>query len=182
MLPSSSPFFLAALLAGSMAGGCATNQEVCVKPVGQLDLTPSEVATSARGTGQVVSWGGQVVETRNRRSDTELEIIGYPLDDCGRPVTQAQPQGRFLVRHSGYLEPQDYRPGRQVTATGRITEMTDEQVGEAHRRFPILGESTIRLWPDQQTSDEFYARPRPFFSIGIGGGSGYVGGGVGVGF
>lgn len=182
MHPPSIPLILAILTASSISCGCAS-KEACVKPVGSHDLTPSEVTASSRGIGKVVSWGGQVIETRNLETFTELEILGYPLDPCGRPVTQGQPLGRFLVRHHGYLEPMDYRAGRQVTVTGRITEVTEGQVGDTRLRFPILQESVIRLWPQQQTPGALSARPtRPLFSIGIGGGSGHVGGGIGVSF
>ncbi|WP_295408751.1 Slp family lipoprotein [uncultured Thiocystis sp.] len=182
MHPSSRPCLLAALIASAISCGCATRQ-VCVKPIGDPSLTPSEAASSDGASGSVVSWGGQVIATRGLNAGTELEITGYPLDDCGRPLAQGQPLGRFLVRHRGYLEPLDYRAGRQVTVTGRIIDVADGRIGDADRRFPILDESAIRLWPERKTPDEVSVRPsRPWISIGIGGGSGHVGGGIGIGF
>ena len=179
---SSKAYFLAALMAGSMACGCAA-REVCVKPVGDRDLTPAEVAVSARGTDAVVSWGGRVIETRHLATGTELEIVGYPLDTCGRPVTHARSLGRFLVRHQGYLKPFDDRMGREVTATGRIGEIAEGQIGDADRRFPVLDETVIRLWPERQPPDDIVRRSaRPWIGIGIGGGSGHVGGGIGISF
>ncbi len=169
---------IALLFTGSFLTGCATG-EVCVKPVGNLNLTPANVA--AGGRGDVVSWGGVILDTRNRKTDTELDIMATPLDACGRPATHGQTHGRFLARHSGYLEPADYRVGRQVTVTGRILDVSRSRHAGAQSQFPVLEDTTIRLWPQPPTENVVYSA-WPVISIGIGGGSGHLGGGVGMSF
>lgn len=173
-------------------GGCAsTGGADCTPQVGSPDLTPARVAATGveARTGQLQRWGGTLVATRNLTDSTELEVISYPLNRCGRPRAGAQPTGRFLVESRGFLEPMDYRPGRQVTATGLISQVRPGQVGDAPYRYPVLADGRVRLWPDGQAQSKAagsgFPLPRPWVSVGVGGGSGGWGGwggGVGVSF
>jgi outer membrane lipoprotein len=172
---------LSALL---LLNGCAS-QQGCVTPVGPSGLTPANAASLGQGEGVVVTWGGVIASTRNLARETEIEVIGYPLDRCGEPLTRGQPIGRFVARHSGFLEPSDYRSDRRITATGRIGPVREGRVGEARYSFPVLEDAVVRLWPDQGPQDTtgWTPRLRPWIGIGIGsGGYSGVGGGIGIGF
>lgn len=177
-----------ALLCGMLTSGCATSSTPCFKPVGDRGLTPAVEAVRPRNEGAVVTWGGVLMHTRNLADHTELEIMSYPLDDCGKPLRHGPPQGRFLARQPGYLEAREYRTGRPITVTGRIAGMSDSQIGRAAISFPVLDETTIRLWPGAassatQSSNATVEFPiRPYINIGIGNGRGRVGGGIGVSF
>lgn len=194
--------FLGVLIAGVSVVGCAT-RELCVQPVGDRDLTPAVAAVGEQRVGDVVSWGGQVVEVRHLKQRTELEILGYPLDDCGRPLepahTPVRMQGRFLIRHAGYLEPENYRAGSRITATGRIGEIVDQRIGAARSRLPVLVESVVRRWPERPWPERCCPErhwPETFWrepwrsddacirfghpAIGIGGDSSALGIGIGI--
>ncbi|AGA92294.1 starvation-inducible outer membrane lipoprotein [Thioflavicoccus mobilis 8321] len=161
--------------------GCATTGN-CPEAIGERDLTPAAVtaAGTAGFTGQLVQWGGVLVEARNREERTELEVLGYPLDGCGRPRTQAASVGRFLIVKPGYLETADLRPGRLITASGRIIGTEAGRVADTPYRLPLLESFSPYLWPAEAAGG---ATPwRPWVTIGVGGGSGGVGGGVGVTF
>ncbi len=178
------PIGLAAVLALS---GCATTGSDCTPQVGSPDLTPARVSATGAHTGRLQRWGGTLVATRNLPDSTELEIIAYPLNRCGKPRVGEEPTGRFLARSSGFLEPMDYQPGRQVTATGMVADIREGQVGDAPYRFPVLEGAKVRLWPNARETASGYSfpYPRPWVNIGIGGGSGGWGGwggGVGVSF
>lgn len=162
--------------------GCATAD--CVGAVGNPALIPSQVTATRRHTGELQRWGGTVVAANNLADRTELTIIGYPLDRCGMPQLGQEPIGRFLVVAPGYLETADYRTGRTVTATGLITGLREGLVGEAPYQYPLLSNAKVKLWPEPDAAG---GGPRPWVSIGIGGGSGGwrgggLGGGVGINF
>ena len=162
--------------------GCATTE--CVQSVGSPVLTPTQVAASPGHTGELVRWGGTLVEATNLADRTELTIIAYPLDRCGVPRLGQEPMGRFIASVPGYLETADYRPGRPLTVTGLITDRREGRVGDAPYRFPLLSNAKVRWWPEP---DAVRVGPRPWVSIGIGGGSGGwygggLGGGIGVSF
>src|SRR5690606_9259956 len=111
-------------------------------------LTPSEaVADIEAARGRRVAWGGVIVSTRNLAQTTEIETVGYPLDDSGRPQTGAPPQQRFLLVRQGYLEAADFRSGRLITAVGTVTGTRRGRVGEADYVYPVLEADEIYLWP-----------------------------------
>lgn len=168
---------LAALSVATLSG-CATTD--CVSPVGRAGLTPAQVSASQGYTGELQRWGGTLASSRNLADSTELEVIGYPLDRCGHPRTRAEPLGRFVLISRGYLETAEHPPGTPLTATGIISGTRGGNVGGAPYRFPLLTSQNIRWWPQESDGSTDYRRP--WVSIGIGGGSGGVGGGIGVQF
>jgi len=171
---------LSITFSGMLLAGCAG--QTCYAPVGNPNVTPSAVAATGGHVGEPVQWGGILVETRNLKDRTELDVVGYPLDKCGRPQTGAGQTGRFVIVRPGFLETTDYRGGRRVTSTGRITGVREGRLGEVEYAFPLLESYKVQLWPVER-QDGGSAYPRPWVSIGIGGGSGGgVGGGVGVWF
>jgi outer membrane lipoprotein len=160
------------LLAGCAGNGCRT-------AVGDRRITPAIAATAEIYVGRLVQWGGLLVETRNLKDRTELQVVGYPLDDCGRPRMNAPSIGRFIVSRPGYLETVDFRAGRLLTASGQVGAIRDDRGGGTHTRLPVLESFNPYLWPVRDDGEQYR---RPWVSIGIGGGSGGVGGGIGVTF
>lgn len=131
--------------------------------------------------GRSVRWGGTLVSTAHLREHTELTVLSYPLDACGRPRTRAEPQGRFLLRVPGFVETANRAPGSTLSAQGILSGREAASAGGSPYLHPVVESQRLRWW----TSGPATASPgggRPWISIGIGGGSGGVGGGVGVTF
>jgi outer membrane lipoprotein len=164
-----------------MPFGCATDTASCRRPVGDRSLTPAVAAASGERAGERVTWGGTLVEARNLERETELEVVGMPLDGCGRPQTNGAPVGRFIIVRPGYLEAAELNPGALVTATGEVIGTREGQIGEAFYRFPLLRDPAPVIWRDRGASGGW--QTRPMISIGVGAGSGgWRGGGIGVSF
>lgn len=171
------------LAAALLATGCASTGELCRRPVGDRGLTPAQAAAGDAHLGKAITWGGTLVSTRNLADATELEVLAYPLDDCGRPLLDAPAQGRFIVRRPGYLETAELEPGRRITASGRIIDTLDGRIGEAEYRFAVLEDAAPTIWPKRvQGYGADGGRVRPWISVGVGGGRGWSGGGVGIWF
>jgi outer membrane lipoprotein len=165
-----------------LATGCAsTGAGQCRAPIGERSLTPERAAAAAR-IGTSITWGGTLVSTRNLADATDLEVLAYPLDDCGRPLLNEPARGRFIVRRPGYLETADLAPGRRVTASGRIIDIVEGRIGDAAYRFPVLEDAAPTFWPKRDAASAGRANVRPWISIGVGGGRGWSGGGVGIWF
>jgi outer membrane lipoprotein len=175
---SAAALLAAILLAGA---GCATTDSTCRAPIGDRSVTPAAAAADPSRVGQRVTWGGTLVEARNLEDSTELEMIGFPLDACGRPRTGDGAVGRFIIVRAGYLETAQLRAGQSITATGTILATREGRVGDAFYRFPLLADPSPRVWADEPAGVEF-GRTRPWISIGVGAGSGWSGGGVGISF
>ncbi|MEY6432766.1 Slp family lipoprotein [Thioalkalicoccus limnaeus] len=166
---------LAAALLSSL--GCATTQ--CAPTVGARDPTPAQAAAidHPMHADSLVQWGGILVDVRHRSDHTELEVLAYPLDPCGRPRVSEAPVGRFLIVRPGYLETADLAPGRRVTVSGPLLGSRDGQIGDAPYRFPLVESHQPHFWPEDRRRQ---SSVRPWVSIGIGSGGRGVGGGVGI--
>jgi len=116
----------------------------------------------------------------HRKDNTDLKILAYPLDDCGRPRIGATHRGRFILVYPGFLETADYRTGQKLSAISRIIGVRRGRIGDTDYSFPLLESYKIYPWLDRQTSDP-YARPGVNgVNIGIGGGNGDVFGEIGI--
>ena len=92
-----------------------------------------------------------------------MELLSYPLDNAQRPDISRGEQGRFLVRHSNYLEGVDYAPGRHLTVKGKIEKVWVGKVGDAPYTFPVVQSEEVYLWPL-----EYRTPSTPQFHFGIG--------------
>lgn len=158
--------------------GCAGPR--CVSPAGLSPVTPAAVTSGRERLGARVRWGGRLSAVRHLRDATELDLVAYPLDDCGRPRLDASPVGRFTLLRPGFVETADRAEGSMLSATGLIVGIRDGRVGEVDLPFPILQTDAFRWWPE--VSNAAPVSVRPWVTIGIGGGSGGYGGGIGVHF
>lgn len=155
---------LLCLIASLAFGGCAT--PAFETGTADKSITPREAAGDiARLRHTTVAWGGVIVAGKNLKEVTQLEVLGYPLDHDNRPQTDAEPVGRFILVHPGYLETADYAPGRQITVVGKLSETRDGTVGEAPYVYPVVAASRIHLWPRERRER---TESSIHFGIGIG--------------
>lgn len=109
-----------------------------------------------------VVWGGMILEVNNFARHSEIEILAFPLDKRQRPLLDQADHGRFILLLPGYAESENFRAGRVLSLTGRIT---GERSGE-FRGLPYL-------WPEVDV-DQLHLWPRNYreggtrWSVGIG--------------
>jgi outer membrane lipoprotein len=138
ILPLRIPMFL---LAALLFGGCATRFDI---GAAEYHVTPQQAANNiGQVQNKTVAWGGIIVAARNLASQTQLEVLSYPLDEYGRPQRDAKAGGRFIALHPGYLELANYAEGRLVTMTGTVSETRAGSVGEARYVYPVLAIKTL---------------------------------------
>jgi outer membrane lipoprotein len=146
--------------------GCATTPKFQTAGVDK-NITPSSPTSEILAVkDRRVQWGGTIVGTTNLRDKTQIEVLGYPLEESGRPDTDAAALRRFLVLYNGYLESVDYAPGRLLTAVGSIAEAREGKVGGSDYLYPVIAAEQLYLWPGQRYYD--YREPVFHFGIGIG--------------
>ena len=162
-MPTLSLRTITLLIAALMLGGCATRFDI---GAAEHRITPLQAANNiALVQNKTVAWGGVIVAAKNLASQTQLEVLGYPLDENGRPQPEAKAGGRFLALHSGYLELANYAEGRLVTMTGTASETRAGRVGEARYVYPLLIIKSLFLWP---TPEEEAGKPQFHFGVGVG--------------
>lgn len=131
--------------------------------------TPTQVSNSLPDHhGTRVQWGGHIVSIVNQDQVTVIEILSYPVSRDGMPNTYKKTTGRFVVRHQGFLEPEDYEPGRLLTVVGTVDTLVTTSVENTEFKVPLVTAEQLKLW-----SDRYSDRSQPRFGFGIGIGIGF---------
>ena len=112
-----------------------------------------------RFTGKLLMLGGTIVDTKNLKEGTRIEVLQRPLDGKGRPEATDATGGRFLVQTSQFLDSAVYQTGRAVTAVGEVIGSQELRLGDSQYRYPVLRAKALHLWEPSRG---------PGFSIGIG--------------
>lgn len=105
--------------------------------------------TSVRDLGTEVRWGGVILDARPDARQTCFEVLSRDLDRSYRPRTEDVTQGRFIACRDGFLDPEVFAKGREITLTGAVVAVDERQVGEFNYRYPVLSARFITMWPDR---------------------------------
>ena len=127
-------------------------------------ISPQQTVDNKTLLNSKVVWGGMIIETRNLKNNSQVECLIYPLHDNGEPIQSAQPQGRFIIKHEGFLDPAQYSSGRWLSALGVVQASEAGKIGDANYQYPVMKASQLHLWPEYSDSD---VQTRFHFGIGI---------------
>jgi outer membrane lipoprotein len=158
---------LLAVLLAFVLSGCATGSKFNTAGVDKSVTPGSPTGDILAVKGRRVQWGGTIIGTTNLKDATQIEVLGYPLEDNGRPEIDSAALRRFLVLYNGYLESVDYAPGRLLTAVGSIVEAREGKVGGTNYLYPVVAAEQLYLWPRERYYD-YYREPTFHFGIGVG--------------
>lgn len=143
--------------------GCSTAPEFKTTEVDRTLTPQSVIAEPNTSQGKVALWGGTILETRNLENSTQLEILAYPLDSSHRPILDNKPLGRFIILHTGYLEPTTYSQGELISVLGSISESQKGKIGETLYTYPVIKAQQLHLW----SASDGRSNTRFHFGIGI---------------
>jgi len=142
----------------SLMISCASSPKFDTTDVAK-SLTPQQViAEPANSMGKVILWGGTILGTRNLENSTQIEMLGYPLDSSYHPLQEKKPLGRFIISHSGYLEPTSYEQGKALTVLGTVSTSQSGKIGKSNYTYPVINAKQIHLWSanDQRSNTSFH--------------------------
>jgi len=148
----------------SLFAGCASTPEFDTTRVDR-SLTPANIINKNNiHMGKSVLWGGTILDTRNLKEATQIEVLAYPLNSSHRPELDKQPLGRFVLIYPGYLESKIYIQGKQLSALGKVIKTRQAKIGESTYTYPTISANKIHLWvpKDKKSNTSFH------FGIGIG--------------
>ena len=87
------------------------------------------VAQADQFRGRTVILGGYILETRNLASETIIKVLQVPLAVGEEPGLKDSSEGRFLVYHDGFLDPEIYGKDRVITVAGEVIGSGSEEIG-----------------------------------------------------
>lgn len=146
----------------NMLVSCASTPDFDTTQVDR-SLTPqSTIAEAELSRGKIALWGGTILDTRNLKDTTQIEVLAYPLNSSHRPLQDKKPLGRFIIQHRGYLEPTTYAQGRLLTVLGNMSDIQSGKVGESTYSYPVINAQQLHLWSIDNE------RSRTSFHIGVG--------------
>jgi len=128
--------------------GCAGHVPDDIRSPAPAPLTVSEARRATeRHVGTPVRWGGSILGVENAADTTDVEILARPLNATGEPRMDATPQGRFIARFHGFLDPAEYPRQRLLTISGVLVGTQTRDVGEYPYRYPVVRATGKHLWP-----------------------------------
>lgn len=151
------------LVFGVLISACATKTPFDTAAVDR-SITPRNVlANETANQGKRVLWGGIILDVKNLEDKTRMEILAYPLNRSEKPLQEQAPLGRFLLLHSGFLEPTVYTQGKLVTAQGKVERSQSGIIGESEYVYPVVNAEQLQVWKTGASTGT-----RSSFHIGIG--------------
>lgn len=125
---------------------------ISVQPPGDAVPTSLEAARTLAADSTVttpvptVRWGGSIVAIANTDQGSTLEVVARPLDRAGRPIHNDRSEGRFQADYAGFLDPEIYTSGRDVTILGPLSGTRQGLIGETRYTFPVVSVEALRYW------------------------------------
>lgn len=171
-----------AILVLSACASTPPSQQITIAP--SNDITLPEVSQSpSKFIKSPVRWGGRIVrseevnveesvdESKKKRL-LRLEILGYPLDQKGKPVQSAEALGRRFIAnvHQPYKAGRYYR-NRWITVAGEITGTETYTLPSGENQIlPVVDVQEKYAWREDYRDDYYdnYWWPRFYFQYGIG--------------
>lgn len=102
-----------------------------------------------------VRWGGIIIDVENEQTKTLVQILYYPLDSYGRPMTDEQNGGRFLIERPEFLDPAVYTRNTEITVAGTIKGDAERAIGKKVMRLPLISATTLYVWPTYERSSYY---------------------------
>jgi outer membrane lipoprotein len=111
--------------------------------------------------GKAVLWGGEIIRVRNTKDETWIELLQRPLSGNDRPIRESASEGRFLIRHEGFLDPAVYGMGREITVAGEVHGRRTQALDDVEYSYPLIADKELVLWGPRQ-------EPTFHFGLGLG--------------
>lgn len=103
-----------------------------------------------------VRWGGTIIQVDNEENFSRLQVLYYPLDSFGKPYTDSQTAGRFVLETPEFYDPAVYRKNAKITAAGIVKGSTTLKIGNKSLIVPVIDLQQLHIWPETSRYDYRY--------------------------
>ncbi|WP_296594111.1 Slp family lipoprotein [Methylophaga sp.] len=160
-----SAFFVTSFVLVLLSGCSNIPKQITTAPSNDLQL--NEIQGKIENfANQDVRWGGELVNVENNNDASIMQIVQYPLNHYGKPITNQSSDGRFLAKTTEFIDPVVYKKGTLLTFTGTLNGEDSRKVDQKELIMPVLDVSSMYKWQPYQPIqlDPFYD---PFFYNGF---------------
>ena len=98
--------------------------------------------------GRTVILGGYILETTNIPNETLISVLQAPLSYSEEPKSKDDSEGRFIVVHQGFLDPEIYKKDRRLTVGGTFVGTVTKDVEKSPQTYVKIESRQIYLWPE----------------------------------
>ena len=109
--------------------------------------------------GNTVILGGYILETQNFPDKSSIKVLQTPLGLGETPKSRDDSEGRFIISHKGFLDPEIYSKNRKVTVAGKIVGTVVEKVDHFNQSYLKIESREIHLWPKEEDYFKPYYAP-----------------------
>ncbi|MBX2885357.1 MAG: Slp family lipoprotein [Granulosicoccus sp.] len=109
-----------------------------------------------------VRWGGTIAGLTNHADTTDILVVARSLSRIARPIQRDQSEGRFIARIEGFVEPEDFVDGREITVIGALAGVERQLIGQTDYPYPVVLVEGLHLWSEQDTTQYRYHSHHPF--------------------
>lgn len=143
-----------ALLGTLLLAGCSTfPDKLKLEDTTQLVMYEDAASKAEEVKGKILRWGGAIAKVENKQDSTVFEMVYYPLNGYGRPISGEESMGRYRIHVNGFMDPLVYQVGRLMTFTGELNGLEKGLVGEHEYVFPTANVKAYYLWKNVQRID-----------------------------
>lgn len=118
---------------------------------------PELLQNAEQYRGRTVILGGYIIETLNKPDQTLIKVLQTPLSFGDEPGEKDDSQGRFIVVHEGFLDPEVYKKDRIITVAGTIMGLESEDIGMCPYACLKIKSLQIHLWREYDYRYPYYS-------------------------
>lgn len=138
-----------------LLGGCTVMSE----QVKEEALPPIEfkvlIEDAQKFKGDTVIVGGYVISVENKSDHTRIVAVQSPLGVGERPKAKDLSQGRLVLVHKDFIDPEVYTKDRKITVGGKISG-SSAMASQAPFPYLELEVKDIHLWPIEKALSDRY--------------------------
>jgi outer membrane lipoprotein len=112
-----------------------------------LDDEQQSQASSSLVGGKA-RWGGKIVSVVNKKDVSEVEVVFFPENRFGKPLTSMASSGRFKAIVEGFVDPLVFEQSRLITVVGMVSDSQKGIIGEQEYLYPTLNAKGYYLWKE----------------------------------
>ncbi len=161
--------YLAPALVLAVLSGCASYPiSKDLRQQAQVITIPQVKANPAGTRGNIVIWGGRIINVVNSTHGSAIYIVCLPLRSNEKPVAYGPSPGRFIASSAEFLDPEAFPRHDLITVAGQLDGVQTETLGNVPYPYPVLNIKELRVWPMEQPEYPPYGYYGPDWDWGWG--------------